>query len=206
MSKSGFKQVPQSNQSEQINNECSDQMTISDNDSESVVRSDVQEGSQNIFAVVKYPRGSGGNMKKNNRGRKQAELDSYRQASGNRIEQWKANIEKLKGGKDVSSIWEGEDRIQKKLDKNPVMKEWYNTMTAEDYKKMLRNRISALKSRVKKKEEEKELYALRRMKDRLKMCVGLIIQRDQYEALVDSSDSSFKKLLQQMKARKNSEV
>ena len=47
------------------------------------------------------------------------------------------------------------------------MKEWYNTMTAEDYKKMLRNRISALKSRVKKKEEEKELYALRRMKDRL---------------------------------------
>ena len=86
------------------------------------------------------------------------------------------------------------------------MKEWYNTMTAEDYKKMLRNRISALKSRVKKKEEEKELYALRRMKDRLKMCVGLIIQRDQYEALVDSSDSSFKKLLQQMKARKNSEV
>ena len=87
-------------------------MTISDNDSESVVKSDAQEVSQNIFSVTKYPRGSNGKqMKKNNRGRKQAELDSYRQASGNRIEQWKANIEKLKGGKDVSSIWEGEDRI-----------------------------------------------------------------------------------------------
>ena len=136
-------------------------MTISDHDSESVFKSE-NENRGDIFSVIKYPRGSLG--KKNNRGRKQAELDSYRMASGNRIQQWKDNIEKLKGGKDVSAIWEQEDRIQKKLDKNPVMKEWYNTMTAEDYKKMLRNRISALKSRVKKKEEEKELYSLRRMK------------------------------------------
>ena len=72
-------------------------------------------------------------------------------------------------------IWENEDRIFKKLDKNPVMKEWYMNMNADDYKKMLRNRISALKSRVKKKEEEKELHALRRMKERLQMSIGIII-------------------------------
>ena len=76
-------------------------------------------------------------------------------------------------------------------------------MTAEDYKKMLRNRISALKSRVKKKEEEKELYALRRMKDRLSMCVDLLIPRELYDALVDSSDVPFKRLLQKLKAKKN---
>ena len=86
-------------------------MTISDHDSESVVKSEAHEVNQDIFSVTKFPRGSLGNQKKNNRGRKQAELDTYRLASGNRIEQWKANIEKLKGGKDVSSIWEGEDRI-----------------------------------------------------------------------------------------------
>ena len=69
-------------------------------------------------------------------------------------------------------------------------------MTAEDYKKMLRNRISALKSRVKNKEEEKELYALRRLKDRLSTCVDLLITPEQYEALVDSSEAPFKRLVQ----------
>ena len=84
---------------------------------------------------------------------------------------------------DVSSIWESEDKMARKLQKNPVMKEWYNNMTGEEYKKMLRNRISALKSRVKKKEEEKELYALRRMKQRLLMGMDTIISKDSYEAL-----------------------
>ena len=58
---------------------------------------------------------------RNNRGRKQAELDSYRESSQNRILQWKENIEKLKGGMDVSSIWESEDKMARKLQKNPVM-------------------------------------------------------------------------------------
>ena len=136
---------------------------------------------------------------RNNRGRKQAELDSYRESSQNRILQWKENIEKLKGGMDVSSIWESEDKMARKLQKNPVMKEWYNNMTGEEYKKMLRNRISALKSRVKKKEEEKELYALRRMKQRLLMGIDTIISRDNFDALQEFDDSSYKKLIQDLR-------
>ena len=100
---------------------------------------------------------------------------------------------------DVSSIWESEDKMASKLNKNPVMKEWYNNMTGEEYKKMLRNRISALKSRVKKKEEEKELYALRRMKQRLLMGIDTIISRDNFDALQEFDDSSYKKFIQDLR-------
>ena len=37
------------------------------------------------------------------------------------------------------------------------------------------------------------------------MCVGLIIPREHYEALVDSSDASFLRLLQQLKSKRDSE-
>ena len=72
-------------------------------------------------------------------------------------------------------------------------------MSAEDYKKMLRNRISALKSRVKKKEEEKELQSLRRMKQRLLMCLDVIISKENYHAMIDMDDDSFKNMLESMK-------
>ena len=146
--------------------------------------------------MTRYPKGY---HSRNNRGRKQAELDSYRESSQNRILQWKDNIEKLKGGMDVASIWESEDKMAQKLHKNPVMKEWYNKMTGEEYKKMLRNRISALKSRVKKKEEEKELYALRRMKQRLLLGVDTIISQEHLEALLEFDDGSYKRLVQDLR-------
>ena len=176
-------------------------MTVSDHDHDSecqsiAVKSDAQEENRDIFSVTRYPKGY---HSRNIRGRKQAELDSYRESSQTRILQWKENIEKLKGGMDVSSIWESEDKMASKLNKNPVMKEWYNKMTGEEYKKMLRNRISALKSRVKKKEEEKELYALRRMKQRLLIGMDTIISRDNYEALQEFDDSSYKKYIQDLR-------
>ena len=99
----------------------------------------------------------------------------------------------------MASIWESEDKMAQKLHKNPVMKEWYNKMTGEEYKKMLRNRISALKSRVKKKEEEKELYALRRMRQRLQMGLDTIISQEHYEALQEFDDSSYKRLVQDLR-------
>ena len=49
----------------------------------------------------------------------------------------------------------------------PHMRGVYDGITKSDYSKMLRNRVSALKSRIKKKSEERELKILRTMARRL---------------------------------------
>ena len=93
------------------------------------------------------------------------------------------------------------DEIKEVCERYPHMKGIYDDLTKKSYTKMLRNRISALKSRTKKKAEERELTTLREMARRiflLKKCD--VLSERVYELLLLENDDDFKSLLGVLKA------
>ena len=68
------------------------------------------------------------------------------------------------------NLWEmikEEERLEHKSKTNPSISQLFEKQTPSSYQKKLRNRIRALKLRIKKKEEDQELCVLRKMARRL---------------------------------------
>ena len=75
-------------------------------------------------------------------------------------------------------------------------------MTAKAYAKKLRNRIRALKLRIRKKEEDQELQILRKMAKRLNLLHNHnLLSRAHSEALMEEDEKSFYVLLNKMRQR-----
>ena len=84
----------------------------------------------------------------------------------------------------------------------PHMKGVYDGITKSEYAKMLRNRISALKSRMKKKSEEKELKMLRTMARRLYLLKKYdLMPLREFELLKIENDDEFEVLLNYMTSK-----
>lgn len=74
-------------------------------------------------------------------------------------------IKQMKQGVAVNQVVEEE--MEDVCKRYPYMRSFYQHITRYTYAKMLRNRISALKSRMKKKGESEQLDVLREMARRL---------------------------------------
>lgn len=104
-------------------------------------------------------------QKVNNRGRQKIAFEPYADESSSKIKSLMSMIKRLKRGESLESvIKEEKEDICRRY---PHMKVVYDSLTKPEYAKMIRNRISALKSRIKKKSEERELRMLRTMARRL---------------------------------------
>ena len=86
--------------------------------------------------------------------------------------------------------------------KNPHMRGVYDGITKNEYAKMLRNRISALKSRIKKKSEERELKMLRTMARRLYLLQRFTLMPvRELELLKIENDAEFEAIIQYLVSR-----
>ena len=87
--------------------------------------------------------------------------------------------------------------------KNPHMKGVYDGITKSEYAKMLRNRISALKSRIKKKSEERELKMLRTMARRLYLLKRFnLMPVKEFELLKIENDDEFDAIVNYLTTKK----
>ena len=78
----------------------------------------------------------------------------------------------------------------------PHLKGVYDNLTKKSYMKMMRNRISALKSRIKKKAEERELTMLREMARRVFLLQKYeLLTEKELELLRIDSDDHFSNLV-----------
>jgi len=91
------------------------------------------------------------------------------------------------------------DEIAEVCQKLPHMKGLYENLTPNNYAKMLRNRISALKSRIKMKAEKSELAMLREMARRVFLLKKYdLLTPKEYELLRIDNEDDFQKLLQML--------
>ena len=89
----------------------------------------------------------------------------------------------------------------------PHMKGVYEDITKKEYIKMLRNRISALKSRIKKKSEERELKMLRTMARRLYLLNKYdLFPVKEFELLKIESDDDFTAIVNYMTSKDNGQL
>ena len=101
------------------------------------------------------------------RGRQKSELGRYKVASSYRIEDWIGKLRRLEKEENLREVIRDEENIEAKATRNPDIAQAYENLTAKAYSRKLRNRIRALKLRIKKKEEDQELQILRKMARRL---------------------------------------
>lgn len=91
------------------------------------------------------------------RGRIKQELGLYKVASSFRIEDWNSKLHRLRREENLQEVVAEEENLAEKLAKNPDIQQVYDGLTVKEYSRRLRNRIRALKLRVKRKEEDQEL-------------------------------------------------
>ena len=97
------------------------------------------------------------------------------------------------------------EEMDKICKKNPHMKGVYDGITKSEYAKMLRNRISALKSRIKKKSEERELKMLRTMARRLYLLKRFnLMPVKEFELLKIENDDEFEAIVNYLTTKKAS--
>lgn len=96
-------------------------------------------------------------------------------------------------------VKEEKDEVCKRY---PHMRGVYEGITKNEYAKMLRNRISALKSRVKKKSEERELKMLRIMARRIFMLKKYeLMPVKEFELLKIENDDEFEAIVNFMSTK-----
>lgn len=109
-------------------------------------------------------------------------------------------IKRLKRGEPLETvIKEEKEDICRRY---PHMKGIYDSLSKPEYVKMIRNRISALKSRIKKKSEERELKMLRTMARRLYLMhkYDLVPQRE-LELIKIENDDEFKTVVDYLSSK-----
>ena len=134
------------------------------------------------------------------RGRIKQELGLYKVASSFRIEDWNSKIHRLRQEENLQDVVAEEENLDEKLAKNPDIQQVYDGLTAKEYSRRLRNRIRALKLRIKKKEEDQELQILRKMARRLNLLHhNSLLPKNHSELLMEKDENKFYKKLNQMR-------
>ena len=141
-------------------------------------------------------------QKKNKRGRQKADFQPYADESSEKISLLQKKINRMKKGEPVEEVVKEEkNEICKRY---PHMKGIYDSITKGEYIKMLRNRISALKSRIKKKSEERELKMLRTMARRLYLLKKYdLVPVREFELLKIENDDEFTAIVNYMTSKDN---
>lgn len=136
------------------------------------------------------------------RGRIPIEFGLYSMTTQDKIVFLRQKIKRMKQGVPAKEI--AVDEIKEVCEKYPHMRGIYDDLTKKSYTKMLRNRISALKSRTKKKAEELELTTLREMARRIYLLQkNEVLSERVYELLKIESDDDFKAVLRVLKVPPN---
>lgn len=99
------------------------------------------------------------------RGRYKEPFQPYADGVDDKVRFLKQKLKRMKQGVPVAEVVREE--MDEVCEKYPHMHGVYDGISRFEYAKMLRNRISALNSRVKKKSEERELQSLREIARRL---------------------------------------
>jgi len=97
-------------------------------------------------------------------------------------------------------VIDDEENMEEKMNKNPDIAKVYESLTAKAYSRKLRNRIRALKLRIKKKEEDQELQILRKMARRLNLLHQTnLLPKEHSDMLVEKDEKSFYNQLSEMR-------
>ena len=134
-------------------------------------------------------------------GRKKQDLGSYKTQSSFRIEDWNSKIHNMT----EENLWEmikEEERLEHKSKTNPSISQLFEKQTPSSYQKKLRNRIRALKLRIKKKEEDQELCVLRKMARRLnQLSQHNLMPKEHTEILREQDEHKFYHKLNKMRLK-----
>lgn len=127
-------------------------------------------------------------------GRQKSDLQPYTDEVDEKIIFLQKKLRKMRQGLPVSEVVQDEmEEVCKRL---PHMKGVYEGLTRRSYAKMLRNRVSALKSRIKKKSEERELKMLRTMARRLFLLQRFsLMPPREFELLKIENDEEFEAII-----------
>jgi hypothetical protein len=99
-------------------------------------------------------------------------------------------MSELRCGADVRQVMSTE--AEERGARLPHMREIYAQMSSDEYVKILRNRISAQKSRLKRKREEKEMSSMRTVAKRLvSLNESGVLDHEHYQLLKFPEDSQF---------------